>query len=108
MQERLPNIVFFDLETRFVSDDFPDKWGTSIFHWNEPTRKVATTSIIRMEYGVACTTDNDGTKLWNDPMELFIFLISAEVDAICTFNGESFDFPVLISSIDPECCDFEK
>ena len=108
MDERLPNIVYFDLETIKVSDDFEDKWGAAIQCWDDPTKKLTNTSILKMGFGVACTHDNDNTRLWRDPTELLLYLISDAVDAICTFNGEAFDFPVLIASIDDTSFDPEK
>jgi hypothetical protein len=104
----IPNIVFYDTETKFVSSDFPDGWGLSIPDWRNPAKELSTTSILRMEFGVAATYDNKNIKLWHDPTELLIYLLSPGVDAIVSFNGERFDFPMQIASIDPESFDFAK
>jgi DNA polymerase elongation subunit (family B) len=102
MDEKLPNTVFFDLETIKLSEHFEDKWGEPIPHWSKAGKTLAHTNTLKMGFGIACTRDNHTAKLWNDPVELLMYLISDEVDAIVTFNGEAFDFNVLISSIETE------
>jgi DNA polymerase elongation subunit (family B) len=98
----LPNTIFFDLETQKLAEHFPDKWGEPIPHWSKPSKTLAHTNTLKMGFGIACTRDNNEAKLWDDPGELLMYLISDEVDVIVTFNGEAFDFNVLISSIETD------
>lgn len=96
------NLCFLDTESQRVSQDFLDGWGEELKHWDSSGRSVGTSNILKMQLGAACTFDNDGMQLWSDPIELFMYLISPTVDRIVTFNGNRFDFSLILGDLVPD------
>jgi hypothetical protein len=101
----IPNIVYFDLETKKISSDFPkdanEGWGEAITHWFPEEGELTKRNVFEFGFGLAATNDNQATKLWCDPYDLVSYLISPQVDQIVTFNGNHFDYMVLLGELDP-------
>lgn len=93
------NLAFFDSESIKLAQDFPDGWGVEV---PNPFGKPWTQSNVPlMQFGMGCIYDNDGIRFYSDPMECLQTLLSPSVDAVVTFNGEGFDFHLLLGSIEP-------
>ena len=97
----MKNYLYFDLETKKTSKDFQDGWGHSIPHFDGSGTTLSESNIFWMEMGVAATFDNHALRFWDSPVELLEYLVSDAVDHIVTFNGEGFDFNVLLAAIEP-------
>jgi hypothetical protein len=99
-EPKLLNACFFDCESLKLSTDFPDGWGSKITNFYEAGSDWDS-NVFFMGVGVAATHDNQSLKFWTKPVEILEYLLSDEVDAIVTYNGEHFDFPLLLGDIEP-------
>lgn len=98
----MKNTVFFDLETLRLSSDFPDEWGKNETIQLDGFPPIKTQrNIFQMQLAMAGTRDKDRVRFWNDGQELLEYLLSDSVDQIVTFNGNRFDFCVLLGEMDP-------
>lgn len=94
------NHCFVDIETQKISTDFPDSWGAPVMHFDDPTKELTDSNVPFMGFGYAATYDLHHMRLWTDPVQLLEYLASDEVQKIVTYNGERFDFNVLLGSLD--------
>ncbi len=99
-ESRVANVVYLDSETKNLFDDVGGR-GRDIAHWLSDEFILTQEGVCKLAFGIASTYDNRGMKFWHDPSELLEFLMSEEVDVIITFNGEAFDFPMIISQLAP-------
>ena len=96
----MKNTVFFDTESVRISTDFADGWGEKVPTWWDPNKELTDSNVLRMDLSLACTYDNTQIKFWDDPTALLLYLTSDEVDQIVTFNGDHFDFCLLLGCLD--------
>ena len=95
----VPNICYLDSETRDLFDDVGGR-GEDVGHWLSDDFKFSSSGIFNLSFGMAATYDNAGLRFWLDPLELIQFLVDDSIDMIVTFNGDSFDFPMILSQVE--------
>ena len=96
----MKNTIFFDLESLHLSTDYSDGWGEPVPHYLDEKTVLTDSNVFKMDLSLACTYDETQLRYWDDPTELLLYLTSDSVDQIVTFNGERFDFCLLLGCLD--------
>lgn len=95
------NYCFYDSESKKLSSDFSDGWGKEVPSFIEGEKVICQSNVPKMEFGFGTIYDDNKIRIETDPEAILAYFLSDDIDAIVSYNGEQFDFILLLSAIDP-------